>query len=173
VPIDPAVAALLQDQSAAQYGKFIRFTRSKFTMRRLEDGGSGMIGLSSRTRREENNLPQNRHLSMHHQDRQRMIFIFDVITECFQAKRLRFLKFFLSVNQDYETFERLAIQPNSWGSEGSLGPVFEKKIEFLKSILPLVSSVKFLKHKLHINNLILEWKERIELENKKQFLGYF
>ena len=113
------------------------------------------------------------YIQTHHQDRQRMIFIFDVITECFPAKRLHFLKLFLLLNQDYETFERLAIQPNSWGGEGSLVPVFEKKIEFLESILPLVSSVKFLKHKLHINNLILEWKERVELENKKQFLGYF
>ncbi|HET6990656.1 MAG TPA: hypothetical protein VFJ43_04995, partial [Bacteroidia bacterium] len=113
------------------------------------------------------------YMQTHSNDPQRMIFIFDVITECFSTKRLHFLQIFLSLNQEHETFERLAIQPNSWEGHGSLVPVFEKKIEFLESILPLISSVKFLKHKLHVNNLILEWKERIQRENKKQFLGYF
>jgi hypothetical protein len=112
-----------------------------------------------------------KYIQTHHQDRQRMILIFDVITECFREKRLECLELFFSLNEDYETFERLAIQPNSWGGEGSLVPVFEKKIEFLESILPLLSSLKFLKHRLHINDLILEWKQRIEDENKKNFLG--
>jgi len=115
----------------------------------------------------------SRFIEKHHHDRQRMVFIFSVITECFATERLRYLKLFLSLNHDPETFERLSIEPRSWGGTGSMVPVFEKKIRFLESILPLLSKSDFLKHKLHVNNLILDWKERIDSENKKDFLGYF
>jgi hypothetical protein len=111
-------------------------------------------------------------IQKHHSHRQRMIFIFGVITECFRSERLRYLKLFLSLNQDPETFERLSIEPRSWGGTGSMVPVFEKKIKFLESILPILSTSEFLKHKLHVNNLILDWKQRIESENKKDFLGF-
>jgi hypothetical protein len=113
------------------------------------------------------------YIQTHSQDRQRMVFIFSVITECFSSKRLQFLELFLSLNQDADTFERLGIQPRSWGGVGSMVPVFEKKIKFLESILPLLSTSAFLKHKLHVNNLIMEWKERIEAETKKDFLEQF
>jgi hypothetical protein len=56
---------------------------------------------------------------------------------------------------------------------GSAVPVFEKKIKFLESILPLLSTTALLKHKLHISNMIIEWKERIEDATKKDFLGHF
>jgi hypothetical protein len=56
---------------------------------------------------------------------------------------------------------------------GSMVTVFEKKIKFLESILPLLSTSAFLKHKLHVNDLIMEWKERIEAETKKDFLEQF
>jgi hypothetical protein len=102
------------------------------------------------------------YIKKHSQDRQRMVFIFSAITECFPAERLRYLRLFLSVNQDPDTFECLSIEPRSWGGTGSMVPVFEKKIKFLESILPLLSTSDFLKHKLHVNNLILQWKERIE-----------
>jgi len=112
-------------------------------------------------------------IEKHHQDRQRMIFIFGVITECFPSERLRFLKLFLSHNQDVDTFERLTIEPRSWSATGSAVPVFEKKIKFLESILPLLSTTALLKHKLHINNMIIGWKERIEDATKRDFLGHF
>jgi hypothetical protein len=114
-----------------------------------------------------------RFIEKHHADRQRMVFIFGVITECFCSERLRYLKLFLTLNQDPETFERLSIEPRSWGGEGSMVPVFEKKINFLESVLPFLSTTKFLKHRLHVNNLILDWKQRIEGENKNNFLGSF
>jgi hypothetical protein len=112
-------------------------------------------------------------IEMHHQDRQRMVFIFGAITECLPNERLRFLKLFLLHNQDVDIFERLAIEPRSWSATGSVVPVFEKKIKFLESILPLLSTSALLKHKLHINNMIIDWKERIEEATKKDFLGHF
>ena len=101
-----------------------------------------------------------------------MRFIFGVIRECFPGKRVRFLELFLSFNQDSETFEGLGIQSRSFGGTGSMVPVFEKKIEFLESVLPLLSTSALLKHKLYVNNLIMEWKQEIETENKKNFLGF-
>ena len=112
----------------------------------------------------------SKYIQTHYEDRQRMIFIFDVITECFTGKRLEYLTLFLSLNENYETFERLAIQTIGWTAEGSLVPVFEEKIEFLKSVLPLVSSSKFLNHRIHIENLIRNWEQRIADAKKTDFL---
>ena len=67
----------------------------------------------------------------------------------------------------------LSFKPRSYSWVGSAIPVFESKIEFLESLLPLFSTADLLKHKLHVNEMILYWKHSIERESKKEFIDEY
>lgn len=113
------------------------------------------------------------YIEKNHYDSNRMRFIFDIIVNSLSNKRRDFLEAFLHHNKNYEDFEKIRIEPSSWGGMGSMIPVFEKKIEFLESLLPLLSSIDFLRHKIRVRDEILEWKMRIQEENKKEFVDEF
>lgn len=113
------------------------------------------------------------YIKKYHQDSDRMKFIFDIIVNSLPMKRRDFLEIFLRHNKNYEDFEKIRIEPSSWGGRGSMIPVLEKKAEFLESLLPLFTGVDFLKHRIRVNNEIMRWRERIQSENKKEFLDEF
>ena len=52
-------------------------------------------------------------------------------------------------------------------------PGLEKIVEFLDSLLTLFVGIDFLKHRIHINEPILKWKDRIEHERKREFTNEF
>lgn len=110
------------------------------------------------------------YIRQHHANPDLMRFIFDMITDCFPNMREHFLKVFLSFNKDFETFKMLSIEPRSYSWMGSAIPVLEGKIKALESLQPLFSTTALLKHKLHINEMILYWKYSIERESKKEFI---
>jgi len=110
------------------------------------------------------------YISCHHDDAGRMSFIFDVITNRLPNERSHFLGLFLDRNKDYEVFKHLELEPSHWGGHGSMVPVLERKIKFLESLLPLLSTTDLLKHKLRVNEMILSWKNQVERESKSDFL---
>lgn len=52
-------------------------------------------------------------------------------------------------------------------------PIFENQVEFLESLLPLLTGIEFLEHRIQISDEILRRKERIKSENKKEFIDEF
>lgn len=113
------------------------------------------------------------YIRSYYKDSGQMMFIFDIVKHSFHNKRAYFLEIFLHLNKDFEDFRRLNIEPHSWSTMGSRIPVFERKIEFLKSILPLFTSIEFLKHKICVENEILYWKGEIQDANKEEFVSEF
>lgn len=113
------------------------------------------------------------YMEKHHADSNRIEFIFNVIVNSFPNKRRGFLELFLRFNKSFEDFQKLNIEPSSWGGMGSMIPIIEEKAKFLESLLSLFSSINFLKHKIFVNNQILRWKAEIERESKKEFVDEF
>ena len=68
----------------------------------------------------------------------------------------------MSVNSDYELFKKLDLLPNDIVYIGSEIPKINEDVEYLSSILPLLSGLEFLKHKKYVEDIIDKLKKRIE-----------
>ena len=77
---------------------------------------------------------------------------------------------FLSLNADPDVFEKLPLEPSSWGGWGSMIPHMQKRIDYLSSLLPSVSGLKYLKQKQRIEQDIERWKARIRSEEIEELL---
>lgn len=88
--------------------------------------------------------------------------LFEILSELpNDRKRLALVKF-LSLDAEYNSFENLPLESNSWGGTGSMIPIMQDRIAFLASLFPYISGVKFLRHKQRVERMIDKWKERIK-----------
>lgn len=85
-------------------------------------------------------------------------------------RRKKAVEKFLSLNADPDIFERLPLEPSHWGGNGSMIPYMQERIEYLRSLLPLVSGIKYLKQKQRIESEIGCWKESIHSEEVRELL---
>lgn len=98
-----------------------------------------------------------------------MACVFDIAAELLPNYRRQLLSCFLKHNQDIEAFRSLSFFESTWTGWGSLVPVFEEKIEFLKSLLPLLSDYRLLAHRGGIEEQITYWRRWIDGERRRQF----
>ena len=94
----------------------------------------------------------------------KIVTIFDFVCELGEETRRNAIKIFLDNNQDFETFSKLLLVPNHWRGSGSFVPAYQQQIDFLKSLYPLVSGIKFLKHKARIKSKVEMLYEMIKRE---------
>lgn len=52
-------------------------------------------------------------------------------------------------------------------------PYMQERIEYLRSLLPLVSGIKYLKQKKRIEQEIDYWKNNIRSEEIRELLGFW
>lgn len=107
------------------------------------------------------------------QDGERMHQLFSAIEELPCERRKKAVEKFLSFNADPDVFERLPLEPSHWGGSGSMIPYMQERIEYLRSLLPLVSGIKYLKQKQRIEREIECWKERIHSEEVRELLDFW
>ncbi len=105
-----------------------------------------------------------------HDDAGFMRFIFLLISEFAPERRLKFIAQFLGLNKSYELFTHLEIEPLHWSWGGSAVPMFQKRVEYLESILPLLDTADFLRHKQLIEHRIQGLRAEIEREKKSDFI---
>ena len=98
----------------------------------------------------------------------KIIIIFDFICELDEELRRNAIKIFLDNNQDFETFRKISLLPNHWICSGSFVPVYQKQIDFLESLYPLVTGVKFLKHKRRIKSKVEMFHKMIKREELEE-----
>ena len=104
------------------------------------------------------------------QDSDLMVFIFKLISHFPSERRKRFLEVFLKTNRSYKDFERLALEPDTWSWSGSEVPVYQAKIEYWESLLPLCNTADLLRHKLYIEKHVHGYREMMEAEKKSDFM---
>lgn len=96
--------------------------------------------------------------------------IFDIVCELEDETKLYLIKIFLENNDSYETFKRLSLTPNSYCGYSSLVPIFEERVRFLESLYPLLSDIKFLEHKILIEDKVNELNNTIKKEEEKEII---
>lgn len=101
-----------------------------------------------------------------------MKFIFYVITQFSYQRRRKLIALFLKHNQQFEDFQKLPLDTNSWGWVGSAVPMLQKRVEYFEYLLPILNTVDFLEHKQHIERNIKWFREEIEQEKKRDFMEY-
>ena len=72
------------------------------------------------------------------------------------------IRTFLDINSDFDVFKEIDIIPNQWFGTGSLVPAYKRQIEFLESLYPLITGVKYLKHRNLIREKIESLREMIK-----------
>ena len=106
-------------------------------------------------------------------DREKIYQLFSAIEELPCERRKKAVGKFLSLNANPDDFEQLPLEPSHWGGIGSMIPYMRERIEYLRSLLPLVSGLKYLKQKQRIEREIDCWKERIHSEEVCELLEFW
>jgi hypothetical protein len=109
-------------------------------------------------------------IEQQHNDADFMALIFDVIVQFPPERRRRFVSSFLDKNKAFEDFERLPLEPNSWGWSGSAVPMYQGRVEYFESLFALLNTVEFLDHKQYVERHIQYLRSQIEKEKRKDFL---
>lgn len=104
------------------------------------------------------------HIIIENLSSDKIVNIFELVCELDEDMRRNAIKVFLDNNQDYKTFSKLRLIPNHWSGSGSLVPAYQKQIDFLESLYPLVPGVKFLKHRARIASKVEMLHEMIRRE---------
>ena len=95
---------------------------------------------------------------------ERIELVFAIISELDEYVRREAIKTFLTVNPDFDTFCRLPLVPNNWVSFGSLIPSYQKQVDFLESLVPFMSGLRYLSHRETITKKIEAINKWIENE---------
>ena len=88
-------------------------------------------------------------------------------------RKKEYIKLLINNNESFEDFKKISLTPTSYGCDGSLIPLYNSWIEYLKSLLPIFVGLKWIEHKGHIEKQIDYLREEIKSEETKEFLGIF
>ena len=103
-------------------------------------------------------------------DSDRMYELFSAIEELPCERRKKAVEKFLALNSDPDIFCRLPLESSSWGGSGSMIPYMQARVDYLSSLLPSVSGLKYLGQKQRIERDIENWKARIRSEEVTELL---
>lgn len=106
-------------------------------------------------------------------DKEKMYQLFCEISELPCERRKTAIKKFLFLNSDPSAFEQLPLEPNHYGGSGSMIPYMQERIDYLQSLLPLVSGLKYLEQKQRIEREINCWKEEINFQEVHELLEFW
>lgn len=102
-----------------------------------------------------------------------MRYLFTIISEFGDDRRLPFIKAFLETNPSFAVFQTIPLLPNHWGGSGSMVPVIQKRNDFLNSVLDLLQQPAFLEHRARVEEDIRHHDGWIEREKRNNFLRDF
>ncbi|WP_321371584.1 hypothetical protein [uncultured Desulfuromusa sp.] len=99
-----------------------------------------------------------------------MMYLFTLIAELKPERRRQFVECFVKLNKSIYVFKKLPMEPTSWSWEESKVPMLQGRVEFLESLLPVMSTVDLLQHKQRIERRIQHLRAEIEREKKVDFI---
>ena len=93
------------------------------------------------------------HIINKNANKENIVNIFNVICELNEDQRRVAIKAFLNNNYNFETFKKLSLFPRAMSGFGSFIHLFEKRINFIQSLYPLMEGIKFLDHEEYLTNI--------------------
>lgn len=98
-------------------------------------------------------------------------FLFETIAYFPQERRSRLLFAFLQHNKNFLDFKRLDFEPGVMSWSGSAVPIYQERIDYLKSILRMLDNSQLLEHRTYIQQRIDALEHRKNQEKKQDFMG--
>lgn len=102
------------------------------------------------------------HIIKENANKEKIVYIFNVICELKEELRKFSIKVFLNNNCNFETFKKLSLFPSRVAAFGSLSNPYSKQIDFIQSLYPLMKGVEFLEHEEHLTNIERDLKRIID-----------
>jgi hypothetical protein len=110
-------------------------------------------------------------INARYQDTDFVEFLFKVIAYLSKERRSRVLFNFLQHNKKFGDFQKLELEPGIRSWSGSAVPIYQERIDYLKSLLPMLDSAQLLEHRMYIQQEIDYLETRKKLEKKQDFIG--
>jgi hypothetical protein len=109
-------------------------------------------------------------VEIEHKDIEFMKLIFNITTQLSYETRRQLVAIFLKNNSKFEDFNKLPLEPTSWSYTNSAVPMYQGRMDYFESLLPLLSGLKFLQHRKYIEGYINDYRQQVEIEKKKDFM---
>lgn len=103
-------------------------------------------------------------------DKIAMRCLFEASTRCNRAQRLEYIRLFLEKNMEYEDFADIPLTPRMFSSTGSVVPIYASWVDFLSDILPMLTGLKYIRHKKYIEDKIDHYKKLIIKEQVSEIM---
>ena len=98
----------------------------------------------------------------------KILCLFEALSETRPSLREKAIQKFLLCNDDFEMFNKIQLDPDHWGGFAEeIIPDLQRRIDFLQSLLPLMTGIKYLKHAQKVQARIDFWKSEIKQEELK------
>lgn len=114
-------------------------------------------------------LIQN-YINLYFSDNERIIFIFELISEFSEERRIALISYFIARNNSFELFKQLSLEPMIRIWNGSRIPSLQKEINFYTSLLSLMTTSTLLRHKQKVEQHINYLKQDMQRERKSDFM---
>lgn len=101
----------------------------------------------------------------------KMQYLFEALTEVSIERAHSFIPFLIACTDDYGIFESIPLTPLSYSWSGSCVPMYSSWIEDLEKLLPILSGLKYIKHKNRVQQLIESYRIRIKEEEISDILN--
>ena len=103
-----------------------------------------------------------------------MMLLFDMFRNLSTDRKLYFIKYYLSLNNNVNDFKQLALHPYSMDISDNNGPIeIQKRIDFLKQIISLIPDINYTKHRLYLSQCIDQLQEDMKNEETRIILDSF
>jgi hypothetical protein len=106
-------------------------------------------------------------------DELKIYCLFSTIAKLDNNRKKEYIKLLINNNDSFEDFKKIPLTPTSYSCDGSLIPLYNSWIEYLKSLLSIFVGLKWIEHKGHIEKQIDYFREKIKSEETKEFLRSF
>ena len=93
------------------------------------------------------------HIIKENANKEKIVYIFNVICELSEDQRRFAIKAFLENNYNFETFKKLSLFPIAMSGFGSFINLYRKQIDFIQSLYPLMEGIEFLEHEEYLTNI--------------------
>lgn len=103
------------------------------------------------------------------EDEEFIIWVFEGGATLPAERKRELIKAYLVTNPSVDAFKRIAFEPRSWSSWGSLVPVYQRQLEFLESLLPFFDRVALLQHRAYVEERIDAYRKQIRNEKRSDF----
>ncbi|ARU47557.1 hypothetical protein Sdiek1_0375 [Sulfurospirillum diekertiae] len=111
-----------------------------------------------------------KYIDLYFSDNKKIIFIFELISEFSEERKIALISYFIARNDSFELFKQLSLEPMMQSWNGSRIPSLQKEIDFFTSLLSLMTTAPLLRHKQKIQQSIDFLKQDIQRERKSDFM---